>query len=221
MNFGPLIFIGVFFTLALSWLGVIVGSHVQIGRQGMIMIQPTNERYPVPRPGQAQQGSEVYRANGCFYCHTQQVRGIGGDIERDWGKRFSVAHDYLYEQPVMLWTTRLGPDLKNVGRRIPDAAWHYLHLYDPRLVVPGSTMPRYEYLFVKRKAGPQPSPDALRIPNLERGIEVVPTPEARALVAYLLSSRAETSLFEAPLPAGSAEDAAPVEGQAGESTAAP
>jgi len=29
--------------------------------------------YPVARPGLAQQGLQVYRANGCACCHSQQV----------------------------------------------------------------------------------------------------------------------------------------------------
>ena len=37
----------------------------------------------------------------------------------------SVAADYLYDQPVMLGSQRIGPDLTNVGLRQPDAAWQF------------------------------------------------------------------------------------------------
>ena len=40
--------------------------------------------------------------------------------------------------------------------------------------------------------------------HAEAGYEIVPTTEARALVAYLLSLRAETPLFDAPLTAPAA-----------------
>ena len=65
----------------------------------------------------------------------------GPDIERGWGKRRSVAEDYLFDSPVMLGSRRVGPDLANVGIRQPDANWHLLHLYDPRLEVTGPPCP--------------------------------------------------------------------------------
>jgi cytochrome c oxidase cbb3-type subunit 2 len=65
-------------------------------------------------------------------------------------------------------------------------------------------MPPYRFLFEKRKvdAAHKPSPDALQLPPEfapPPGFEIVPTPEARALVAYLLSLRADVALFEAPM----------------------
>ena len=41
------------------------------------------QRFTGDRPGQARQGAEVYRANGCAECHTQQVRpkGLGADLD--------------------------------------------------------------------------------------------------------------------------------------------
>jgi cytochrome c oxidase cbb3-type subunit 2 len=62
-------------------------------------------------------------------------------------------------------------------------------------------MPPYRYLFEKRKVGGAPTPDALKLAgdlSPEPGYEIVPMPEARALVAYLLNLRAEAPLFEAP-----------------------
>lgn len=122
---------------------------------------------------------------------------LGPEIERGWGTRLSVAHDYLYDVPLLLGTLRLGPDLANVGMRKPDRIWHLLHLYDPRLETSGSTMPRFPFLFQKHPRGSRPSPKALPIPGEE---EIIPTPEAEALVAYLLSLRTEVPLFEAPGP---------------------
>ena len=62
-------------------------------------------------------------------------------------------------------------------------------------------MPPFRYLFELRKIGDAPSPDALRFPKgfaPPAGYEVVPTPEAKQLAAYLLSLKADAPLYEAP-----------------------
>lgn len=125
----------------------------------------------------------------------------GADMARGWGVRQSVAQDYLQEYPTQIGNERIGPDLTNIGARQPDATWHLLHLYNPRTVVKGSTMPAYKYLFEKRKTGRAPSPDALKLPPEfapEASYEIVPKPAALTLVAYLQSLQVSTPLFEAP-----------------------
>ncbi|MCE4553906.1 cbb3-type cytochrome c oxidase subunit II [Roseateles cellulosilyticus] len=93
-------------------------------------------------------GREVYIANGCVYCHSQQPRAksLGPDTARGWG-RASVAADYAYDTPHLLGTMRTGPDLFNVGARQPSEQWHLGHLYQPRAYVEGSVMPSYRFLF--------------------------------------------------------------------------
>jgi cbb3-type cytochrome oxidase cytochrome c subunit len=129
-----------------------------------------------------------------------RVEQHGPDISRGWGRRATVAADYLYDNPVQLGTRRLGPDLANVGLRWPDVNWHLLHLYEPKSKVAGSTMPPYRFLFETRKIIGHRSPDALDLPAdlLPPGSEIVPTENARALAAYLVSLRADAPLFEAP-----------------------
>jgi cbb3-type cytochrome oxidase cytochrome c subunit len=126
---------------------------------------------------------------------------VGADMKRGWGPRQSVALDYLRDYPVQIGNSRLGPDLANVGGRPYDEGWHLRHLYNPRSEVKGSIMPAYQYLFEKRKIGARPSIDALKLPAefVEQGYEIIPKPEARALVAYLKSLRVEAQLFEAPM----------------------
>jgi cytochrome c oxidase cbb3-type subunit 2 len=100
-----------------------------------------------------------------------------------------VAQDYVAERPVLLGTMRTGPDLANIGVRQPSATWHHLHLYNPRITSPGSIMPRFAFLYERRKIVGQRSNAALKLPpewEPEPGYEVVPTDEAKALVAYLL-----------------------------------
>jgi cytochrome c oxidase cbb3-type subunit 2 len=83
---------------------------------------------------------------------------------------------------------RTGPDLFNIGARQPSEDWHLLHLYEPRLVTPGSIMPPYPWLF-RRQQSAGPGEKALQLPDSlsAAGTAVVPTKEAKALIAYLLS----------------------------------
>jgi len=84
------------------------------------------------------------------------------DIARGWGRRHSVAEDFLYDDPVQLGSLRIGPDLADVGARQPDANWQLVHLYAPQSVVKDSAMPPFRYLFHVRKINGDPSPDAQR-----------------------------------------------------------
>jgi cytochrome c oxidase cbb3-type subunit 2 len=212
MNRGALLFLGVFLALGSSWCGMVLLPQLQVGRLQQTNTVTTAEAYPTERPGLARQGLEVYRANGCSYCHSQQVRPTIADLER-WGKRRTVATDYLFDYPLMLGSRRIGSDLTNIGVRARSEEWHLLHLYNPRSVVPDSTMPPYRYLFSKRKMRVATSPEALKLTGAfapEPGSEIVPKSEVQALIAYLLSLHSEAALFEAaglpppsPLPESS------------------
>ena len=209
MRYGPLLFLGILFTLASSWVGLVLMPNRQLG--SLVSNASTNAAgsvvlYPQARNGEAQQGAEYYRSLGCIYCHSQQIRpdGFGSDIARGWGKRRTVARDYVYDKPVMLGTSRTGPDLTNIGERQADYVWHYAHLYDPQITSKGSIMPPYPFLFEKRRIGTGgPSPDALKLTGefaLPAGWEVIPRPAARQLVEYLRSLKTSVDLPEAPLP---------------------
>ena len=202
MNKGPVIFFGVLFIMAWSWYGIIGKNFQDLGHQDPIKLD-TGEPYPGGRTGLAQAGQEVYRANGCAACHTMQVRmkGYGRDIERGWGKRNSVLQDFVYDRHVFLGQVRVGPDLADMGTRNPDPIWHLMHLYNPRSVVPDSMMPQFPYLFTKKKIHGRRSAEALPLPpkfQIE-GYEIVPSAEAKALVAYLTGLHASIPIFEAPL----------------------
>lgn len=129
------------------------------------------------------QGREVYVANGCSYCHTQQVRPL--DEDKVFG-RPSAASDFKYQTPELLGSERTGPDLTNIGARQPSSVWQYIHLYDPRAVVPESIMPSFGWLFdVVDRAPPGVSPVPLPKAYAPAHGVVVPTREAEALIAYL------------------------------------
>lgn len=135
-------------------------------------------------------GREVYIANGCVYCHTQQPRdrNVGPDFARGWG-RPSVPADYIYDKPHLMGSMRTGPDLFNIGARQPSKDWHLGHLYQPRAYVPGSIMPAYPYLFtVKDAAEVEADEQVVTIPpgsSPPGGKVVVATPDALDLVKYL------------------------------------
>jgi cytochrome c oxidase cbb3-type subunit 2 len=259
MKNGFSVFLAVFIALGLSWCGFVLGSVKQLGTAKQAAVLNSSDTYPLQRTGNATLGSQVYRANGCAACHTEQVRqdGVvcdvvltaagkkptvvsnlvstlkltgltreeadavsdkiaaaggsvethivasGADIARGWGIRRSVAADYLYDHPVQLGSLRAGPDLANVGARFPDLNWQLVHLYAPQAVVTNSAMPPFRFLFEVRKInlGGASSPDALQFPKdfaPPAGCEVVPSPEAKQLAAYLLSLKADAPLYEAP-----------------------
>lgn len=136
-------------------------------------------------------GREVYIANGCAYCHSQQPRdrNFGPDADRGWG-RASVPGDYFYDKPHLLGSMRTGPDLFNIGARQPSKDWHLGHLYQPRAYVQDSIMPSYPYLFIVKdeKEAQAEGEQPLALPPGYRpliGQVVVPTPEALDLVKYL------------------------------------
>jgi cytochrome c oxidase cbb3-type subunit 2 len=259
MKNGFSVFLAVFLAFGLSWCGFVLGPVKQLGTAKQAAVLNSGDIYPLQRTGDATLGLQVYRANGCAACHTEQVRqdGVicdvvltagggkpavvsnivstlkltgltkedadadadkitaaggrvetqiiptGADIARGWGIRRSVAADYIYDYPVQLGSLRAGPDLSNVGLRDPDLNWQLVHLYAPRAVVKNSAMPPFRFLFEVRKinAGDALSPGALQFPKdflLPAGCEVVPTPEAKQLAAYLLSLRTDAPLYEAP-----------------------
>src|ERR1035438_5692882 len=82
MNYGPLVFLAAFFALASSWCGFVLTTQLQIGHlQQTNTVGGAGSAYPVARPGLAHQGLEVYRANGCAYCHSQQVGQTGAVVD--------------------------------------------------------------------------------------------------------------------------------------------
>ena len=115
------LFLGIFGTFAFSWIGLTVIPTWQIGHLSPESDEEGTDIYPRPQSGMFKRGEHVYAANGCVYCHTQQVRAdyIADDIERKWGNRRSAPRDYIFERPVFLGKMRMGQDLANIGARAP------------------------------------------------------------------------------------------------------
>ena len=183
-----------------------------IGLSVLVAIIPAikNQNNNAPLPGSetlsqdARAGKHIFIAEGCVACHSQQVRNV--DMDKVWGARPSIAADYASNTRMEWWmntatlmgTERTGPDLTNIGTRLPSADWHLLHLYNPRAVVAESIMPAYPWLFEwTANVG-----DGEKVINLPEGIlpvgnkKLIARKEAMQLVAYL------QSLKQTPLPDG-------------------
>jgi len=93
----------------------------QIGHLNPQSDEEGTDIYPQPQSGMVERGARVYAANGCIYCHSQQVRAdyAANDIERKWGDRRSAPRDYIFERPVFLGKMRMGQDIANIGARAP------------------------------------------------------------------------------------------------------
>ena len=115
------LFLGIFGTFAFSWVGLTVIPNWQIGHLNPQSDEEGTDVYPMPQSGMVTRGARVYAANGCNYCHSQQVRAeyAGADIERKWGDRRSAPRDYIFERPALLGKMRMGQDLANIGARAP------------------------------------------------------------------------------------------------------
>ena len=115
------LFLGIFGTFMFSWAGLTLIPNAQIGHLDPQMDEDGNDPYPAPKSGMADRGRQIYAANGCVYCHSQQVRAdyAASDIERKWGVRRSAPRDYIFERPALLGKKRSGPDLSNIGKRAP------------------------------------------------------------------------------------------------------
>ncbi len=159
--------------------------------------QKNNQSLPGAEPlsADAVKGKNIYIANGCVACHTQQVRNV--DMDKMWGSRPGLAADYADIHRTDIWrntatlmgTERTGPDLTDVGNRQPSKDWNLVHLFNPRTVVKESIMPAYSWLFTIKKQ-PAKSDVIVNVPvaylNGEEG-KVVATKDALYLIAYLQS----------------------------------
>lgn len=146
----------VFFAFSVSLLGELPRRMLE--DQTMAMAPAS----PLTLTPSEQRGRDIYAREGCGYCHTQQVRYVEADIAR-YGAP-SLAWEGRFDFPHLLGTRRIGPDLARATQTRSEE-WHFVHLYSPRSLVPGSIMPGYPEFF----AG---APDQ-------------PRQEARDLVAYL------------------------------------
>lgn len=197
---------GIFTTLACAWLAFVIAAEEQFGDltpEAEVLEDdgsraPDAELFPRDVSGMAKQGAEEYLALGCVSCHTQQVRLVesGFDVERGWGKRPSVARDYVLQDHVMLGNTRIGPDLANYGTREDDDVFLHRHLFEPQSVVPDSICPPSPFLYQQSDVAKE---GTIEVTSREEGGEprhVIPSIRANRIVAYLKSLAQDYELPE-------------------------
>lgn len=88
-------------------------------------------------------GFNIYIREGCYNCHSQQIRPLRDEVER-YG-HYSLAAESMYDHPFQWGSKRTGPDLARVGGKYSDE-WQRAHLNNPRDVVPESIMPAYAFM---------------------------------------------------------------------------
>src|SRR5690554_3205298 len=132
-----------------GWFAIFSIIAISIG--GLVEITPllfqeqVNEPVKNLRPYTALEleGRDIYIREGCVGCHSQMIRPFRAETERC--GHYSVAGESVWEHPFLWGSKRTGPDLARVGGRYSDE-WHYVHLINPRDVVPESKMPAYPWL---------------------------------------------------------------------------
>lgn len=129
--------------LILTVILVSIGGIVEIAP--LFRLETTIEKVEGMRPYTPLEliGSKIYKREGCYGCHSQQIRVLRDEVER-YG-HYSIAAESMYDYPFQWGSKRTGPDLARIGGKYSNE-WHVRHLIDPRDVVPQSIMPGYKFL---------------------------------------------------------------------------
>ncbi len=88
-------------------------------------------------------GRQIYISEGCYNCHSQQIRPMVAERKR-YGE-YSKPGEFIYDHPFQWGSRRIGPDLAREGGR-QSSFWHWTHFENPALISPGSVMPEYGHL---------------------------------------------------------------------------
>ncbi|MFQ3665436.1 MAG: cytochrome-c oxidase, cbb3-type subunit II [Sphingomonadaceae bacterium] len=136
--------------LLLTLVTILIGGVVTV--VPLFTIESTIEPVPGVRPYSPLElaGRNIYTREGCYTCHSQQIRPFRDEVDR-YG-HYSLAAESQFDHPFQWGSKRTGPDLARVGGKYSHA-WHEAHLIDPRQVLPGSIMPAYGFL-ARREVNP-------------------------------------------------------------------
>ncbi len=132
----------VFTVLAL--LAILVGSVIEILPSLMAHYYVPTSKKVRPYSALELAGRDLYVREGCYVCHSQEIRPLAAEALR-YGKP-STIDDSLYDRPFQWGSKRTGPDLARLGGKYP-ALWHFRHMLDPREVTQNSIMPAYPWMY--------------------------------------------------------------------------
>lgn len=129
--------------LVCSLVAVSIGGLVEI--VPLFRLETTIEKVSGMRPYTPLElvGQRLYIREGCYNCHSQQIRPLRDEVER-YG-HYSLAAESMYDHPFQWGSKRTGPDLARVGGKYSDE-WQRAHLVNPRDLVPESIMPAYSVM---------------------------------------------------------------------------
>lgn len=130
----------------LAFLAIAVGSVIEIYPTLSLHKYITPNNMVEPYTPLELAGRDIYVSEGCYTCHSQQIRPIAAEVLR-YGKA-STVEESMYDRPFQWGSKRMGPDLARVGKRYPNL-WHFQHMIDPRAVTPKSIMPSYSWMVEK------------------------------------------------------------------------
>ena len=89
-------------------------------------------------------GHKTYIGEGCWHCHSQQIRPWGNDEARYGRRSYPEEYHNVLNMPPLWGTRRVGPDLIRRGGKMSND-WHVAHFYHPPDVAPKSVMPSYPW----------------------------------------------------------------------------
>lgn len=205
---------GVHFSI-LVFIALAIGGAVEIIPMMKVEANIPKIDSVVPYTPLELEGRDIYISNGCYNCHSQQVRPLRYETDR-YGE-YSKIGEFVYDHPFQWGSRRTGPDLARAGyigsSTYKTAVWHYNHFLSPREMNPQSIMPEYSWL-IDKEVNLKIIPDKIRVmqslgvPYPEgykekaiddymdqankvvedlkaSGIEIEATKEVVALIAYL------------------------------------
>jgi cytochrome c oxidase cbb3-type subunit 2 len=177
--------------LVLTLITVVIGGIVEI--VPLFTIETTIERVEGVRPYSPLElaGRNVYVREGCYLCHSQQIRPLRDEVER-YG-HYSLAAESMFDHPFQWGSKRTGPDLARVGGKYSNE-WHIAHLENPRDVVPQSIMPSYPFL-ADKTVDPRDAADHLKA-NRMVGVPYSDDQIAKAKLDLLAQADPEGDLSE-------------------------
>jgi cytochrome c oxidase cbb3-type subunit I/II len=127
----------------LAVLAVLVGTVIEIYPTLNVHRYVNPEITTQPFSALEQEGRDLYVREGCYLCHSQQIRPLVDEKLR-YGDP-STIEESIYDHPYQWGSKRTGPDIARLGKKYPDM-WHYQHMLDPRQIQPKSIMPAYPWL---------------------------------------------------------------------------
>lgn len=132
----------------LVFIALVVGGAVQI--IPMMKVESNVPKISSVKPYSPLElaGRDVYISNGCYNCHSQQVRPLRYETDR-YGE-YSKIGEFVYDHPFQWGSRRSGPDLARAGyigsSTYKTAIWHYNHFMKPLEMIPQTIMPAYTWL---------------------------------------------------------------------------